>query len=184
MLPAGAEKGLTAGLFLRVTSLSTFDLKLGLIYGSLKHVERLPVAGEKRTTRRSHTCAEWGVPPECLLLFTLWANFLCQVHKVYCSLVITRGLQKLSQACVVISSSEKSCRLKVSSTQINKWFLKYLDLTFARASQFISHKASLRVPLHIPSNCFRVIISSLLTVPSLTAYMNKLWGLFLPSSLG
>lgn len=103
MPPAGAEKGYTARLFLRCT----FGLKLGLIYWSFECVERLAVAGEERTSCRGHTCAEWGVPPEWLLLVTFWGSFLYQVHKLYCSLVITRGLQRLGWACGVISWAEK-----------------------------------------------------------------------------
>lgn len=103
-------------------ALRMFDLKLGLIYSSFTCVDRLAVAGEERTSCRCHAYAEWGVPPEWWLLVTLWGSFLYQVHKLYCSLVITRGLQRLSRACVVISMAEKSCRLKASSAQINKWW--------------------------------------------------------------
>lgn len=49
---------------------------------------------------------------------------------------------------------------------------------------FIDYSAGLRVRLHVPSNCFTVISSALLTVPPLTAHVYKLWGLFHPSSLG
>lgn len=101
-LQLGQKRVRLQGLFLRAASLGTVRIWSKIRTNLSIFQARWKACCHRRRKDLLQGSYLWGVPPEWLLLVTLWGSFLYQVHKLYCSLVITRGLQRLSQARVVI----------------------------------------------------------------------------------